>query len=111
MRTGTTGSELNLHPLSQDDKLPLKGFESPPLVAPTALQSPLPLSRFSPNEKDTMLRQALGRSAWRAGRQATLASRTLSTTAQRNAEVELTIGEIIRSLQLNCALPVANYRL
>lgn len=39
-----------------------------------------------------MLRQALGRSAWRAGRQATLASRTLSTTAQRNAEVELTIG-------------------
>jgi hypothetical protein len=41
-----------------------------------------------------MLRQALGRSAWRSGRQAILASRTLSTTPQRNAEVELTIGGI-----------------
>lgn len=40
-----------------------------------------------------MLRQALGRSAWRAGRQATVAGRCLSTTAPRKAEVELTIGE------------------
>jgi hypothetical protein len=43
--------------------------------------------------EDTMLRQALGRSGWRAGRQATIASRAFSATTQRNAEVELTIGE------------------
>ena len=42
---------------------------------------------------DTMLRQALGRTAWRSSRQAAVASRCLSTTASRNAEVELTIGE------------------
>lgn len=92
MRTGATGFHPvpNLpHPLSQnDDKPPLEGLQSPPLPPDVPPISPLPRS----HEEDTMLRQALGRSAWRAGRQATLASRTLSTTAQRNAEVELTIG-------------------
>lgn len=40
-----------------------------------------------------MLRQTLARSAWRTGRQAANASRALSTTPKRNAEVELTIGK------------------
>lgn len=42
----------------------------------------------------TMLRQTLVRSAWRTGRQqAAVAGRAFSATAQRPAEVELTIGE------------------
>ena len=57
-----------------------------------------------------MLRQALGRSAWRAGRQATVACRALSTTPQRNAEVELTIGEALSLRRLNWPLHVSNYR-
>lgn len=40
-----------------------------------------------------MLRHNLARSAWRAGRRAAGASRAFSATAQRPAEVELTIGE------------------
>lgn len=40
-----------------------------------------------------MLRQALGRTAWRSSRQAAVASRCFSTTPSRKAEVELTIGE------------------
>lgn len=40
----------------------------------------------------TMLRHTLARSAWRAGRQAGVATRSFSATAQRPAEVELTIG-------------------
>lgn len=42
-----------------------------------------------------MLRQTLARTAWRTGRQAANnASRTFATTGQRQAEVELTIGEL-----------------
>jgi NADH dehydrogenase (ubiquinone) Fe-S protein 1 len=51
-----------------------------------------------------MLRQALGRSAWRAGRQATVAGRCLSTTASRKAEVELTIDGKKVSIEAGSAL-------
>ncbi|PNY26645.1 NADH-ubiquinone oxidoreductase 78 kDa subunit, mitochondrial [Tolypocladium capitatum] len=40
-----------------------------------------------------MLRQSLARSAWRTGRRAANASRAFATTPQRQAEVELTVGE------------------
>jgi len=48
-----------------------------------------------------MLRQTLGRSALRAGRQAVNASRAFSATAQRPAEVELTIGNLIVPYPVN----------
>lgn len=40
-----------------------------------------------------MLRQSLARSAWRTGRYAAKSSRAFSATAQRPAEVELTVGQ------------------
>lgn len=50
----------------------------------------------------TMLRQTLARSAWRTGRhQASAASRAFSATAQRPAEVELTIGEQLAASRRN----------
>ena len=45
-----------------------------------------------------MLRQTLARSAWRTGKQAANASRAFSVSAQRPADVELTIGESGRAV-------------
>ena len=66
-----------------------KGIQLPP--PPDRPPSPL----LSIRRDDTMLRQTLARSAWRNGRQAAAnASRAFSATAQRPAEVELTIGAL-----------------
>ncbi|KAH8906979.1 NADH-quinone oxidoreductase [Coniochaeta sp. PMI_546] len=51
-----------------------------------------------------MLRQALGRTAWRSSRQAAVASRSFSTTPSRNAEVELTIDGKKVSIEAGSAL-------
>lgn len=46
-----------------------------------------------------MLRQSLARSAWRTGRRAANVSRSFATTSQRQAEVELTIGKHLSSIE------------
>ncbi|TLD34105.1 hypothetical protein PspLS_00806 [Pyricularia sp. CBS 133598] len=51
-----------------------------------------------------MLRQTLARSAWRTGRHAAKASRAFSATAQRPAEVELTIDGKKVSIEAGSAL-------
>lgn len=56
-----------------------------------APKSPIVLSLYLPGA-DTMLRQTLARSVWRSGRHVAGASRAFSATAQRPAEVELTVG-------------------
>ncbi len=45
-----------------------------------------------------MLRHSLARSAWRTGKHAAKTSRAFSATAQRPAEVELTVGQYSASL-------------
>ncbi len=54
--------------------------------------SPHLFSLPSIRQGDAMLRHTLARSTWRTGKQAVNASRAFSATAQRPAEVELTIG-------------------
>ena len=56
-----------------------------------APNTPIVLSLYLPGA-DTMLRQTLARSVWRSGRHVAGASRAFSATAQRPAEVELTVG-------------------
>ncbi|KAK1832749.1 hypothetical protein QBC39DRAFT_329706 [Podospora conica] len=51
-----------------------------------------------------MLRHTLARSAWRTGRQAGVATRSFSATAQRPAEVELTIDGKKVSIEAGAAL-------
>ena len=72
---------------------------TPPLTPP---ESPLHTLR----RDGTMLRQTLARSAWRTGKHPARAARAFSATAQRPAEVELTIGVPLlrpaRRCQLAC---------
>lgn len=68
------------------------------------LSIPFLLPRFRLGLLPTMLRTQLVRSAVRAGKHARPAvSRTFASSAQRNAEVELTVGMSLRSTQLGKA--------
>lgn len=81
----------------QKRQLPQKKLTTTTLRPPPAGDTHTSVLRPSPlhilRRDGTMLRQTLARSAWRTGKHpASAASRAFSATAQRPAEVELTIG-------------------
>ncbi|KAK6845630.1 NADH dehydrogenase [Apiospora arundinis] len=69
-----------------------------PVLHPPSIE----VSQF--RRDDTMLRRSLARSAWRTSRHAANASRAFSATAQRPAEVELTVDGKKVSIEAGSAL-------